>query len=73
MTTIDETFCRCTGHIFSTTFNIPQNLIDLYHVWGKFDAKNASVYGVIIALLVIYIVLAVLMRREDRKDIDRVR
>uniref|UniRef100_K1RVM6 Polycystic kidney disease protein 1-like 2 n=1 Tax=Magallana gigas TaxID=29159 RepID=K1RVM6_MAGGI len=71
MTTIDETFCRCAGHIFSTTFNIPLNLIDLYHVWDKFDAKNATVYGTIIALFVIYIVLAVILRREDMKDIHR--
>lgn len=73
MTTIDETFCRCAGHIFSTTFNIPLNLIDLYHVWDKFDAKNATVYGTIIALFVIYSVLAVILRREDMKDIHRVR
>uniref|UniRef100_K1RBF9 Carbohydrate sulfotransferase n=1 Tax=Magallana gigas TaxID=29159 RepID=K1RBF9_MAGGI len=70
-TTVDETVCRCIGHIFSTTFHIPPNLIDLYNVWGKFDVNNASVYGTIIALFVIYIVLAVILRREDRKDIDR--
>lgn len=61
------------GHIFSTTFHIPPNLIDLYNVWGKFDVHNASVYGTIIALFVIYIMLAVILRREDKKDIDRVR
>lgn len=72
MTTIDETICSCEGHIFSSTFYIPPNLIDLYEVWGKFDPANASVYGVIIALFCIYAVLAIILRREDTKDKDRV-
>lgn len=73
MTTIEETICRCTGHTFSSTFHVPPNMIDLYKVWGKFDPENAAVYGVISALLAIYMVLVVVLRREDRRDRERVR
>ncbi|XP_061173587.1 uncharacterized protein LOC133182755 [Saccostrea echinata] len=71
MTTVGETVCRCTGHIFSTTFYVPPNMIDLYKVWGKFNPANASVYGAMIAVLVIYLLLALILRREDKKDIER--
>ncbi|XP_061167307.1 polycystin-1-like protein 2 isoform X1 [Saccostrea echinata] len=75
MSTINETICRCpnpsTGSIFASTFYVPPNMIDFNTVWGKFDPSNAAVYGTVIALLVIYVISAIFLRREDKKDIER--
>jgi polycystin 1L2 len=78
MSNINETICRCpptssTGNIFASTFYVPPNTIDFNTVWSKFDPSNAAVYGTVIALLVIYVIAAIILRREDNKDIARVR
>jgi hypothetical protein len=66
--------CRCepeVGSIFSLSFAAP-NMIDFSTVWGKFDPANAAVYATLIALLVIYFILVVILRRKDKKDTVRV-
>ncbi|XP_069123236.1 polycystin family receptor for egg jelly-like isoform X2 [Argopecten irradians] len=71
MSTLNETVCRCPeapGNTFSTTFYVPPNMIDFSTVWSKFDPANASVYGTVIGLLVVYIIACVIANREDRKD-----
>jgi hypothetical protein len=47
-------------------------MIDFSTVWGKFDPANAAVYATLIALLVIYFILVVILRRKDKKDTVRV-
>ncbi|XP_021376367.1 uncharacterized protein LOC110465104 isoform X2 [Mizuhopecten yessoensis] len=72
--TLNETVCRCPeapGNTFSTTFYVPPNTIDFNTVWSKFDPANASVYGTVIGLLVVYVIACVLANREDRKDYMR--
>ncbi|XP_033737951.1 uncharacterized protein LOC117325653 isoform X2 [Pecten maximus] len=74
LSTLNETVCRCPeapGNTFSTTFYVPPNMIDFSTVWSKFDPANASVYGTVIGLLVVYIIACVLANREDRKDYMR--
>lgn len=76
MSTLNETICRCpstsSGNIFASTFYVPPNMIDFNTVWSKFDPSNAAVYGTVIALLVIYVIAAIFLRREDNKDAERV-
>lgn len=72
MSSVNETVCRCSGNTFSTTFYVPPNMINFLTVFGKFDVTNAFVYGPLIGMLVIYIIAAVFLRREDKKDLTRV-
>ncbi|XP_060073664.1 uncharacterized protein LOC132553437 [Ylistrum balloti] len=74
LSTLNETVCHCPsspGNTFSTTFYVPPNTIDFSTVWSKFDPANASVYGTVIGLLVVYVIASVLANREDRKDYMR--
>ncbi|XP_052083583.1 uncharacterized protein LOC127720879 [Mytilus californianus] len=73
--TLNETVCQCepaVGSIFSLSFASP-NMIDLNTVWSKFDPANAAVYGTLVALIVIYVIFVLILRRYDRKDAVRVR
>ncbi|XP_060073663.1 polycystin-1-like protein 2 [Ylistrum balloti] len=66
--TLNETLCSCpgaTGNMFATTF---ANSINFSTVWSKFDASNASVYGTLIAVVVLYIMVCIWARRRDRQD-----
>ncbi|OWF39368.1 Polycystic kidney disease protein 1-like 2 [Mizuhopecten yessoensis] len=66
--TLNETLCRCpeaTGNMFATTF---ANSINFSTVWSKFDVNNASVYGTLIALIVLYVLVCIWARRKDKKD-----
>ncbi|XP_052068318.1 uncharacterized protein LOC127707695 isoform X2 [Mytilus californianus] len=68
--TLNETVCRCessSGSIFSLAFAAP-NLIDFSTVWSKFDPANAAVYATLIALLVLYFIFVVVLRRYDGTD-----
>lgn len=47
-------------------------MIDFNTVWSKFDPANAAVYGTVIALFVVYVIAAIFLRREDKKDVERV-
>ncbi|OWF39370.1 Polycystic kidney disease protein 1-like 2 [Mizuhopecten yessoensis] len=72
--TMNETVCRCsgeTGNIFATTFFVPPNTIDFNAVWSKFDLQNAAVYGTLIGLFFCYVLLCVLARRYDKKDLQK--
>lgn len=72
MSDLNNTVCRCTGNTFSSSFYIPPNVINFLTVWGKFDASNASVYGTLIGVFVIYVVAIIFLRREDKKDVQKV-
>lgn len=71
MSDLNYTVCRCTGNTFSSSFYIPPNVINFLTVWGKFDASNASVYGTLIGVFIIYLVAVIFLRRQDRKDVDQ--
>ncbi|CAC5409625.1 PKD1L2 [Mytilus coruscus] len=71
--TLNETVCRCdssSGSIFSLAFAAP-NMIDFSTVWSKFDPANAAVYATLIALLVLYFIFVVVLRRYDGTDTVR--
>jgi hypothetical protein len=72
MSSVNDTVCRCSGNTFSTTFYVPPNMINFLTVFSKFDATNAFVYGPLIVLFVIYVIVAIILRREDKKDLTRV-
>jgi hypothetical protein len=72
MSDLNDTVCRCVGDTFSSSFYVPPNVINFLTVWGKFDASNAAVYGTLIAVFVLYIILVIILRRQDKKDVDRV-
>ncbi|XP_062611722.1 uncharacterized protein LOC134273545 [Saccostrea cucullata] len=74
ISTFNETICRCSdppGTMFATTFYVPPNKIDFHAVWGKFDPENAAVYGTIAALLVIYFIALLYLRRKDKQDVTK--
>lgn len=58
--------------MLATTFFVTPNTIDFNKVFGQFDIQNAAVYGTLIALLVLFIVLAVFLRRKDIADMSKV-
>ncbi|XP_076075845.1 uncharacterized protein LOC143046571 [Mytilus galloprovincialis] len=68
--TLNETVCRCPSKTktLATTFFVTPNTIDFNNVWSKFDIANAAVYGTLTVLLLLYILLAILLRRKDRQD-----
>ena len=72
MSSVNDTVCRCSGNTFSTTFYVPPNMINFLTISSKFDVTNAFVYGPLIGMLVLYIIAAMLLRREDKKDLIRV-
>uniref|UniRef100_UPI00358E640A polycystin-1-like protein 3 n=1 Tax=Myxine glutinosa TaxID=7769 RepID=UPI00358E640A len=48
---------------------IPPNSIDFSTVFSKFDlANNGVVFGVIVAIVVIYVLLSIWARKKDRRD-----
>lgn len=65
---LNDTVCRCDGDTFSSSFSVPQNVINFLLVWNKFTIDNASVYGMLIAVFVIYLVLVIFLQRQDRKN-----
>ena len=72
MSDLNDTVCRCVGDTFSSSFYVPPNVINFLTVWGKFDASNAAVYGTLIAVFVLYIILLIILRRQDKRDVERV-
>lgn len=64
---LNDTVCRCVGDTFSSSFYVPSNVINFLMIWNKFDFDNASVYGMLIAVFVIYILLAIILHRQDEK------
>lgn len=72
MSDLNNTLCRCIGDTFSSSFYVPPNVINFLTVWGKFDASNASVYGTLFGVFLIYLVLVILLRKQDRKDSEKV-
>ncbi|XP_062613252.1 location of vulva defective 1-like [Saccostrea cucullata] len=71
MSDLNNTVCRCVGDTFSSSFYVPPNVINFLTVWGKFDASNAAVYGTLIAVFVVYIILLIVLRKQDRRDANK--
>ena len=71
-TTIYETQCLC-NHLtsFGTDFMTPPNAIDFNTVWSKFDAKNATVYSVMLVLIILYVILGVFLHQADKNDMNK--
>lgn len=71
-TTYNSTVCLC-NHLttFGTDFYVPPNTIDFSSVWSKFGnlSDNAAVFATIISLIGVYIILAVLARIKDKRDL----
>jgi flagellar biogenesis protein FliO len=47
-------------------------MIDFHTVWAKFDITNAAVYGTLIAVVVLYVILACILRRFDNSESHQV-
>ncbi|XP_061167212.1 polycystin-1-like protein 2 [Saccostrea echinata] len=71
MSDLNNTVCRCVGDTFSSSFYVPPNVINFLTVWGKFDASNAAVYGTLIAVFLVYIILLIVLRKQDKRDTDK--
>jgi len=72
---IIECICQPSfGLTFGNTFYVAPNTIDFSTVFLKFDLKSqAAVLGTLIGILVIYLLLLIWARHQDKKDIVRVR
>ncbi|XP_025099186.1 LOW QUALITY PROTEIN: polycystic kidney disease protein 1-like 2 [Pomacea canaliculata] len=72
--TATETVCTCDnppGVAFASAFMVPPNTIDFKLVFSKFDPNNASVYGTLIGLLLVWVLGVVWARRQDKKDKEK--
>lgn len=71
-----STICHCPHKagdrsFFISTFYVQPNLIDftsIDHFITDFDVDNAAVYGALILLLCLYVVLVIVLRRQDHRD-----
>lgn len=71
-----STICHCPHKagdrsFFISTFYVQPNLIDftsIGHFITDFDVDNAAVYGALILLLCLYVVLVIVLRRQDHRD-----
>ncbi|PVD28960.1 hypothetical protein C0Q70_11556 [Pomacea canaliculata] len=73
--TATETVCTCDnppGVAFASAFMVPPNTIDFKLVFSKFDPNNASVYGTLIGLLLVWVLGVVWARRQDKKTRKRI-
>ncbi|KAL5018661.1 hypothetical protein ScPMuIL_004383 [Solemya velum] len=70
-----ETVCICDnppGITFATTFYVPPNTIDFSTVFTKFDIiENGAVFGIVVALILLYIILLFWARRKDIQDVRK--
>ncbi|XP_070186772.1 polycystin-1-like protein 2 [Littorina saxatilis] len=72
--TPQETVCICDnppGMTFASSFFVAPNTIDFSTVFSKFALNNASVYGTIICLAVVWVLGLIWARRKDQKDKER--
>lgn len=58
---------------FGTDFYVPPNTIDFTNVWAKFGKlnENAAVFATVVSLLGVYVIIAVLVRFLDKRDLVR--
>ena len=72
---IIECTCRpAFGLTFGNTFYVAPNTIDFSTVFLRFDITNQGpVIGTIITILVIYVLLLIWARHQDKRDIARVK
>ena len=73
----NEIECRCNeekGLTFSNTFFVPSNTIDFSSVFLKFSPQDqAAVLSIIIVVMVLFLILLVWARHQDKKDIVKVK
>ncbi|XP_062620648.1 uncharacterized protein LOC134282235 [Saccostrea cucullata] len=73
---IREVICRCPdisasqNVVYGSSF-LAVNDIDFHGTFHNFDISNAVVYGTIIAILLIYTLLLLLLRRKDTEDREK--
>ncbi len=75
-TTEDEA-CMETTHLtlFSSDWVVGPNTIDFSSVFDNFDEKlleNIHVFATIAGLIIIYFILVFILRRYDKKDVEKV-
>lgn len=56
---------------FGTDFYVPPNTIDFSSVFGKFKnlSENAAVFATIISILGVYVIVAIIVRYLDKRDL----
>ncbi|KAK7507709.1 hypothetical protein BaRGS_00000674, partial [Batillaria attramentaria] len=72
--TAEETVCICgdpPSMTFGSGFFVAPTTIDFDLVFLKFDPTNASVYGTLIGLFLVWILALLWARRKDRQDKNR--
>lgn len=71
-----ELDCTCKAMkkmTFANSFHVPVNKIDFSNVFLKFSPMNqAAVMSTLILILLIYLVIVIWARRQDRKDLLKV-
>ncbi|XP_062593518.1 polycystin-1-like protein 2 [Saccostrea cucullata] len=77
MSNIEEVRCRCPDIpssqrdvVYGSSF-LAVNSIDFDAAFLNFDIGNAAVYGTIIAILVLYCLLVLFLRRKDTEDKEK--
>ena len=75
-TTLVQTVCASTHlTLFSSSWAVPPNTIDFSTVFDNLDQKlveNIHVVVTVIGLAVIFVVVAVFLRRKDKQDLAKV-
>ncbi len=75
-TTADETSIKTTHlTLFSSDWVVGPNTIDFSDVFDNFDQKlleNIHVFATIAGLIIIYFILVFILRRYDKKDVEKV-
>ena len=55
---------------FGTDFYVPPNTIDFSTVFSKFNLNdNAAVFATVITILGVYVIVAIIMRFLDKRDL----
>lgn len=71
-----EVSCECSGEnglTFANSFYVAPNTIDFSTVFLKFSPKDqAAVLAIFILVIVLYVILMIWGRHQDKKDIVKV-
>ena len=73
--TVSRTQCKCTAAVsrkaFAVSFLAAPNTIDFSTVWAKFAdlGSNAAVFSTVTSVLLLYVLLLVWARYQDKQDL----